>query len=61
MSARGHAKKGIAESAGPAPTSPPAKVFGSHFFPEMRLICNLFDASGKGSYRVDQAGDVFTE
>jgi len=63
MSARGKkpaVKKGIAEGAQSVPNQPPVKVFGSYIWPEMRLVCNIFDTAHR-NYRVESAGDIFTE
>ena len=53
-------KKGIAEGAQPMPPQPPVKIFGSYIWPEVRLVCNMFDTVGR-KYRVEQAGDILTE
>lgn len=45
-------KKGIAENAGPVPPQQASKIFGCHIWPEMRMVCNLFDISNR-LYRVE--------
>lgn len=53
-------RQGIAENSQPIPPQIPAKIFGSYIWPEMRMICNLFDLSGR-NYKVEQVGEIFTE
>lgn len=36
------------------------KIIGSYIWPEMRMICNLFDIANR-NYKVDSVGDIFTE
>ena len=47
-----------ADSDSPSDSLPPARITGSWFFPEMRMICNLFDLT-KRQYSVTEC-DVFT-
>ena len=42
------------------PSQAPVKIFGSYIYPELRLVCNLFDVTNR-NYRVESAGDIFTE
>ena len=60
MSARRSAdKKGISANGAGVPEQAPVKVWGSYIWPEMRLICNIFDTVSR-PYRVESAGDIFT-
>lgn len=53
-------KKGIAENSGPVAPQQPCKIFGNHFWPEMRLICNILDITGR-QYRLESIGDPFSD
>ena len=53
-------RKGITMDQNPLPAAAPVKVFGSHIWPEMRVVCNIFDLAKK-PYRVESAGDILTE
>ena len=52
--------KKVTLDANPAPPQIPVKVFGSHIYPEMRVVCNIFDIA-KRAYRVESSGDIMTE
>ena len=60
MSSKAAGKKGIVEGSGPLPPQQPVKIFGNFMYAEMRTICNLMDIA-KRAYRVESAGDTFTE
>lgn len=49
-----------ADNASGSAEQAPVKVFGSYIWPEMRMICNIFDTANH-AYKVDSVGDIFSE